>query len=996
VRLYQLRFGGIGAFRDSFTIDFEAIGQGGLFLIEGATGTGKSTIIDAIVFALYGSVAGDTKGNGRLASDHRSIDSAQVPFAELIFETTAGIYRIRREHEYMRQSKKTGGAPVKEGAKAQLWRLASNEDLNSIASGEPLSSKPAEIGPMVEQIIGLTREQFGQTVVLPQGEFARFLTAKPEDRGELLQKLFGTEIYAKIAAELDSRRQEHEKSFVQADRAVEAQVNSWIGATSKSEFADQIIGLIPQGQALLERLDAEHQGLQEQAERCEGSWQSSEAARVKAEAELQRVKTELGRIAARRDLDERTARHEEARVTTDHARVSVQRITNSQVPLARHVDLKMAIERQQHSEQQLQSLLGQNPQFADTSLLDLQAISKELGDDVSRLAQVVELELTLGAAADELEQLEEGCSALVESKAGLDREKVELPAQAKELEAQLISARALGAKHDLLQKQVAAIQVRYDAAESAVQIEKSLENLESALAQRSKELEQFENQASAARRRYRLSAAAQLAADLVEGEACAVCGSTSHPQPAVPAADSVSLADVEAIEIQEKEARKRFDDDHKALTRAHDQLLAHQERAGSSLDAVDLELQAANREVLEASSAVERESTLVTELAQVQTDIQRLGDRQLQAERKLVEIQALISAKRVKRDGDSARVAAECAGFDSVGERVGLLEQQRASCDAVIAALALSEAQARETTTRRAQFHEALLTADLADEQAFDLVLAESADLVAMQEQVSNFDAEAAKISELAPTLADVDVSATLDLDGPGQTLEAAQLVAQQASEHNVRAREAVNGSAKYRGEVSAAMATLQALRQDSATERALAKLINGENPQKQTLPLYALRQQFNEVVSAANQRLQVMLGGRLLLEDHHESERNFRKLGVGLRVIDRNTGTTRETATLSGGESFCCSLALALGLADVVSAGQGGLRTETLFIDEGFGSLDQGTLDDVREELTRLRNSGRMVGVVSHVTEMKDAITHQIHVRRVAGGHSVLEVDFP
>jgi len=112
--------------------------------------------------------------------------------------------------------------------------------------------------------------------------------------------------------------------------------------------------------------------------------------------------------------------------------------------------------------------------------------------------------------------------------------------------------------------------------------------------------------------------------------------------------------------------------------------------------------------------------------------------------------------------------------------------------------------------------------------------------------------------------------------------------------------------------------------------------------------------------------------------------------------VIDRNTGTTRETATLSGGESFCCSLALALGLADVVSAGQGGLRTETLFIDEGFGSLDQDTLDDVREELTRLRSGGRMVGVVSHVTEMKDAITHQIHVRRVAGGHSVLEVDFP
>ena len=497
-------------------------------------------------------------------------------------------------------------------------------------------------------------------------------------------------------------------------------------------------------------------------------------------------------------------------------------------------------------------------------------------------------------------------------------------------------------------------------------------------------------------RLHRASVAVMLAAALVEGEPCQVCGSVEHPAPALADGDlDVSLDMVDAAVAVTQSARDRHEASANELRsilhqralaegRAEGDVAGLVEAAAVALSAVE-EARAAGAEVAEVEEALQLLEVEREGLDVARADLQRAEAEEgaaIAAEQEWVE--------QTRRSIDAARGAHEsvAAVVRAHDDRVGLL--------AAVAA-ALREAERAEEVVRAASesLREALEQHGFADADQLVRALEPLGERDRLQATILTHQEESVRVRQALLELDGVDPALEVDLVPASARLAEADQSNTAAASADGLAQRAVASATAHSAAVAAALRAIARQLDESRTLVNLAQLVNG-GVQNISLSLFAVSRRFHEVVDVANQRLAPMLGGRLTLEAHDDQLDGRSRFGLGLRVIDNYSGTLRETSTLSGGESFCCALALALGLAEVVMQASGALTIDTLFIDEGFGSLDPKTLDDVTVELNRLREGGRMVGLVSHVSEMKGQIHRQIRVTRIEGSHSTLEVVLP
>ncbi|WP_299445043.1 SMC family ATPase [uncultured Phycicoccus sp.] len=1000
MRLHRLEVEAFGPFAGRVSLDLDAVSASGLFLVHGPTGSGKTSLLDAVCFALYADVPGARQKHG-LRSDHAAPEA--VPRVVLELTVAGRRLRITRSPAWQRPKKRGAGTtPVQASVVLEERRDG---------GWQAVSIRNDEVADEVRSILGMGLAQFATVVLLPQGEFAAFLRATPEDRRDVLERLFDVGVFADVeqwlvearrtgAAALEAARSGLDTDLLRLDDAL-AGVPGLLADPADPADADGdappplgsvgVDGLAARladvADALALRLTGTLAAV-DAAETAEASAQSALDTARELAGRQQRGRTARARLehlaaaatehTARRDeLDAAdraatVAGHLQARhravAEVDSAEALVTRRRAAAVGLGLDTDLPAAdlltaVRALDAAAEAVGREAGPARDLAaalDAAVLDAQSLAAErdaLAESLPALAAAAssaELELTrvLGEVA-RLPGLEHSVQVLRGRLGTLD----EVDAGTARLEA--LAPRLVEARDDLLARQSELLTLR------------------------SRRLDQM---------------AAELAAGLGSGDPCPVCGSAEHPAPAV-AADPVTPEALSTAESRLEAAQAAVSE----LDREVSALQASVRARAEDLDGVTRD--ALTADLTRAGAALERARAAGSGLdaARATRDTHRSAAASAEVRHERVLATLEVTDERLTALTEEAGQAASrleealathatcpCASPDPAGHT-------RAR-DA-LAHLLRAEEEAEAARTRLAT-----VTADL-DAAAEAAGFGSAAEAGAAVRDAGATDrlrdavlGHARDLDAARAVLAEPEVEAALKADAPPvEDLVAASRAARRAVLEAVSTHEAVGRAVRaleaLRPGLEARCADLAGLAARQAGVRELADAVGGtggDNTLRMRLSSFVLAARLEKVATLANERLAVMGAGRYVLEHTDERAARGARSGLGLRVLDQWTGRARDTASLSGGETFMASLALALGLADAVREESGGLDLGTLFIDEGFGSLDDESLEQVLTVLDGLREGGRAVGVVSHVADLRARIPHQIVVTKGAAGSSV------
>ena len=1008
MRIHRMRLEGLGPYAQAQDVDFDRLNAAGLFLLDGPTGAGKSTVLAALCFALYGTVPGGRSAESLVTTLREP--GAVIPEVQVEFTVQGRRFEVVRspKHERPRRRRSAaGGATVTTQATVSLRERVDGEWTAPLTRAD-------EVGQQIAAVLHLDAEQFMQVVLLPQGQFAQFLTAKSDERRVLLRRLFGTQRFDGV--------EEHLRvETARLDTAVA--VDADVARTARAQLTEALHeALGPDWHAPEPSPDTDDRLLALAAERAGRAHEDARAGLATARAAEQRARVTARELETRgRDLAAAEAwasrrRDHDAEAETAAARrravdaheragrvlAAAQRATAAAD--AAGTASETVTEALAHVEDEPTAAAWLAAARADGAA-DAPASRQALGE-AERAAEAVARAVQDRARMGELEQ---EAAAAAERRAEIGRDRAALVESRPEREAAVAAHRAavergterLGAR-EAVDRAVSEAAARRTAAEAAAA--RAVEAETAARAHREaqeRRREAAERHVGLLRARYE-QAASELAERLVPGEPCAVCGSPEHPAPAATADTTVTEADVRDAE-QARTAADRAATDAETALRAAEQTLRTAREAAAGL------APEAAREALERAEA-ERAA-----LDQAAKDLAADRRRLTAAEKTLAGADETAAALAAE-DGRLAEAAAHRAARltelrDAVEAARGDAETLDARRDQVTAArrvLAALAAAQDEDARARAVADETgqALTAALAEQHFDDVDAARAARLEETEAAdrtaaVQEWDAERARLAELEASepvrrgraLAEAGVEPPTE----EQTRAAAEALAAAEAASSSRAT-AVGRLDSLVATVRRQSAALTEVLERSAgliaehtRVRGLLDLVRGggENLLKMPLTSYVLAGRLEEVAAAATERLLAMTDQRYSIE-YSDAVGGRGNKGLELVIRDHYVDETRHPATLSGGETFMASLALALGLADTVQAEAGGIELDTLFVDEGFGSLDADTLDDVLDVVDTLRTGGRTVGLVSHVERMRQEIGVRLEVRKDRRGSSL------
>jgi exonuclease SbcC len=1003
MRPHRLRVTAFGAFAGSEEVRFDELE--GLFLLHGETGAGKTTLLDAIAFALYGKVPGKRAEAKRLRSDHAGADVR----TEVELEATVGGRRLRitRSPEWERP-KKSGSGTTKAPASVRL------EELTTAGTWQLKSTRIDETGAEILDLMGMSADQFFQVVLLPQGQFAQFLHAGAEARAELLQRLFGTDRFRAVEKWLAERR-------VLTGREVDA---ATAGVSHLMARVGQVAGVpVPDGDGA----DG-------------GAWQVAWAGGLLAHARAV-LEAAAGIAAARgQELDAALAAASEAEQLADRQRRRSDAL-RSQASLRAEAPAIEALRAE---------LDAANRAAEVAPVLDEAARAWDAAAAAGQAADRARAFVPAGAVPDDapakvLEAAareEEARFARLEALRSVARQAAQedslagaARARAAELEVSLARSRSDAAR--LLASRPGILLGRDEAGVAAADLPaaqgqaSARRRVAADLAALVRERATRDRVAEAHRvaagealvlgkeydriRKARIEGmSGELAKNLFDGFPCPVCGSLDHPDPSEMPPGWVSPDEEKQADAAARLAADKAEKAGQKVAAADaviEDLRSRLTGAGQDVPGDPVALAAASGSAQAEAARLEADAARVADvaagLAQLQRGLEELDASVTAAEKKQAELTEQRTAALAEAEGADRR-ATDCretlrAQLGDAADLEAALGSARRLADVLTAAAdALSEA-ARTADVAAEAGERARQAADGAGfSPPGDRYAGVNAARAATRDQGWRKSADArireheAAVEAVAALLADPELDVAVDPPAPVAAARAA--VAAAREQHSLAvdaqglARHAVTQLADLQPELAAALAELAPLEAGAAEARRIADLANAStnaNQFKMTLSAFVLAARLEEVAAAASQRLLTMTAGRYSLV-HTDARRGAGRSGLGLLACDSWTGQDRDTSTLSGGETFLASLALALGLADVVTAEAAGARMEALFVDEGFGTLDEDALEEVMTVLDGLREGGRMVGIVSHVSELRQRIPAQVHVQKGHHGSHV------
>lgn len=996
MKFHTLSVEGFGAFSQRQTVNFDALADDGLFLISGPTGSGKTTILDTVTFALFGRVPGVRNDAGELRSTYAGPDTPTT--VVLDFTADGRRWKVERSPSYDRP-KLRGEGTTKEKPRAFLFEQRGQ-------NWKPVASGSRQVGEALAPVIGLTAEQFTKIVLLPQGEFTAFLRADTAEREPLLRKLFGTERFSFVEDWFQQRSQDARQKLddimrhrcdvmkTAAEQCLDplavpddqrpgfGDVVAFLAAakTAAAEHAETATIAARTADEYLEHHNNRAQELKSAAEKAEAL---EKHRRLEAEHEHQREAVE----AARCELERKKA--------ADRIIPSLHEQRKAQSALAD------ARSQREHAQQALQNGVGR--------IEDLQKV-----DAIARSAY--EAARSMHTSLGQREALEEESKrcreALSVSHTTLQNAQA---AHAEALEAEQAAQTALAEAPDIevLEAEHRETTTQADRALDAhgrqAELRVSAQDAMTILHDR----DAAERDAAKHYRKVRelrlKAIASELAQGLRAGHACPVCGAHEHPHPAKAAGADSSQEAEEHAEQAAARARTALEDARTAAASVQAQLaaadeavknskFASPEQAREAIERSEGELRKAREEQMKlARSANSTHEHLVAAqeqltAAQEQTDKARersaAADSQMAA---MTHTQDSVLGPKIKAAGIDVPLTADeaSAAVDNLRERITLISSFVAAKD--------GEQRAEREFTQRAADYAAQLEAS-AFSDVHQLEKAAASDSEQLERVLTASEYRNTKLQENRNSYwfaeAQTLPSAQECHDRAAEAAAAADTWAQQSQQLHQRLAVVADRLNSLEGLLE--RFTAESDNEHRAIDRLkeeiqLSDLVRG-TAQHSKLPLssFALQGLFSAVTRSASERLSAMTSGRYRLSVNPLGQRKERKEGLSLVIHDAFSESERDPRSLSGGESFMAALALALGLADTVAETAGGLRLDTLFIDEGFGSLDPDSLDAVLTVLDELRTGGRCLGVISHVESMQRAIPAKIIVDPGPAGSTI------
>ena len=988
MKLHRLELTGFGPFRETQAVDFDAFDGDGVFLISGRTGSGKSSILDGVSFALYGSVPRYDGGERRLRSDHCFLGDP----TEVRLEFTVGDrrWRVTRAPEYDRPAKRGGGMTT-EPQRAEL-----EERVEGVWIGR--AAKPREVAHELDEILGLNAQQFQQVILLAQNKFSRFLLATAAERQSLLRTLFGTRRFEQYKDELEIRRRDAQKKLEASGERARTLLEVTERLISQHELGGDVDAPVAD---LPARRDAAAVALQRAEYRHEIA--SSERERAAEAATTAREALAAATARAERLAALRTARAELAALEGETDDIAAARARLDQARAAEALRAPMeAVDRATAARSAaldaVKAALGVWTRAGGGAHDDLAAIADAITSDIAVWTAGAAKERELEERRTELALARDETAQRREQLTELDANGALVPAERQRLDAALADARARAARHHDAPQRRDDLDQRLSAARRAGELAVEKEQAEQVYRAANRAAVDTAAAVTGLLQRRLAGIAGELAAGLADGEPCTVCGSTSHPHPAPAEPDSVTDDDLSAAERARDEAaaaERTAADVLRTVSAAHAEAVA---AAGArELAQLEEELRAASADVLAAEEAARDASALEAQRQALDELAAAAAAARDALAAQLADDDRRIAALQATADALEAQVSEARGDHATVAERIAGAEQRRTLARDLLSAREQLAERDRALADATRDRDERIAASDIDSVADAVAALLSAGERDALEERITThaqrLGAVRARLLELE--LETVDVT-DVDLEGASAAREAAEAAHQASIEAETAARDTAARLRDLLLRIDEAYGDVAALADEAAVVTRLADSVAGRAPNtmKMDLETFVLAAELEEIVAAANLRLAEMSSGRYTLHHSDAKASHGRASGLGIDVLDAYTGQRRSPQSLSGGETFLASLSLALGLAEVVTNRAGGLRLDTLFIDEGFGSLDPETLDLAMRTLDELRAGGRTVGVISHVEAMKDQIPAQLIVEASGEGPSVIRQD--
>ena len=1018
MRPIQLKMTAFGPYKGTETVDFRELKDNRLFVISGATGAGKTTIFDGICFALYGQASGEDRTDIKAMRSDFADDAVQTT-VELTFAIQQRTYRIMRQIPYIKKGNKSETA-----ARCAFYELTVDGEVPCVDR-----QIVSEINKKVEELIGFTQAQFSQIVMLPQGEFRKFLTSDTENKETIMRKIFKTEPYRELVERLKVKKDEAQLQLSKEMQLSEGHIQ-------------QIPSLIPERESsVFEVLNQEHYNVQQVV--------------LGLEEEYTFYKTKT--IANKKSTDDVYAQHMKIQESYHDAKIVNERLSElrekehaleeltTKLPVIKRQEQQLAdaerainigeIERQfiaLHEEMIEKGTDLQNASVALSLATEQMEEAKrryveeegkkderdKVTESLIRLHNHLPAVSSLATREAELKLLKDEVNGLEQQLLQAEKKVKDETAKSKDFNIKIEQFEGRLATYDEYVDHLSDLTEKCKVLDEYIDLEKRVGVLEIERTEKEKYYRKYKSEYEETERRWFENQATMLAESLSDGEACPVCGSEHHPAKShKKVEEALSKEQLEKQKEQLMLVEKQYNlatfNYENNIQQLHEKM---KEMERLHIEAPGVELHEQKR-VLEGNMTLFREERKILAELKGQSKKQEMVTAQseqirIEVERTLYERKSDYQTKAAVLETTMQEIPEEVRVLSVLQEHIGEMESRKSRLDrdwenvqkireqaverltVATSAKMHTEKIIEDVTEKKeraeARFQEALKNSDFPTEAAYRDAIMSEMDRISLKENIAAFNQQYHTVQETVAKLQELlNGKERVDL----QVLEEAMNKLKMEYE---AALQEYNASSQFE---KISLGLKEKLVQSSTKvlelERTYGKItdlydvVRGQNGLKLSFERYIQIEYLERIIQSANERLKDMSNGQFILMRSDRQEVRGKQSGLGLDVYDAYTGQTRDVKTLSGGEKFNASLCLALGMADVIQGFQGSVSIDTMFIDEGFGSLDEESLNKAIDTLIELQKSGRMIGVISHVPELKAALPAILEVKKMKEGHS-------